>query len=224
MLLEGRRLVAAARDAGVEIHSMYVTDPADTLAHEVAHASVVSDELLEAMASTRSPQGIVAAARWRPATSLPAGLERILVLAGVSDPGNAGTLIRSGAAFGWDAVVLTAGSCDPTNPKAMRAGAGAAFSTTVVAGADANGLVAQLQDDGVTTLAAATRGGVPPEQFAATRRVALFVGSEAHGLAPALAEALDAAVTVPVAAGVESLNAAAAGAVLTYALRLHLRQ
>lgn len=218
VLLEGRRLVAAALDAGIEIHSMYVTDPADTLAHGVAHASVVSDELLTRMASTRNPQGIVAAARWRPAEVVPAGLGRVLVLAGVSDPGNTGTLIRSGAAFGWDAVVLTAGSCDPTNPKAMRAGAGAAFSTTVVAGVDAGTLVSQLRAEGATVLAAATRGGMAVDRFADTGRIALWIGSEAHGLPPSVVTAVDAAVTVPIATGVESLNAAAAGAVLAYAL------
>lgn len=211
--------MAAARDAGVEIHSLYVTDPADPLAHGVAHASVAPEEIIALMATTRSPQGLVAAARWRPAVAVPGGLQRVLVLAGVSDPGNAGTLVRSAAAFGWDAVAFTAGSCDPTNPKAMRAGAGASFATTVVAGVDPYELAAALREEGFTTLAAATRGASPPEPYAGAERVALFVGSEAHGLDPELADCLDAGVTLPVAAGVESLNVAAAGAVLAYALK-----
>ncbi|MBX7158923.1 MAG: RNA methyltransferase [Acidimicrobiia bacterium] len=218
VLLEGRRLVRAARDAGVELEALYVTDPADVLAHGVAHASVVPDDLLLTMATTQNPQGLVAVARWRPATTLPGGAARVLVLAGVSDPGNAGTLVRSAAAFGWDAVVLARGSCDPTNPKALRAGAGATFATTVVAGVDAGDVAGALGADGFTTIGAATRGGTAPEQVDVTGRIALFVGSEAHGLDPAVAELLSTEVTVPVAAGVDSLNAAAAGAVLTYAL------
>lgn len=218
VLLEGPRLVRAARDAGVELDAVYVTDPADVLAHGVSHASVVPGELLAEMATTQHPQGIVAVARWRPADSPPPGARRVLVLVGVSDPGNVGTLVRSAAAFGWDAVVLTRGSCDPTNPKALRAGAGATFATAVVAGADAAALAADLAAAGYTMLAAATRGGTSPETFTTADRLALFVGSEAHGLDPDLVAVLDAAVTVPTAAGVESLNAAAAGAVLAYVL------
>lgn len=218
VLLEGPRLVRAARDSGVELDAIYVTDPADVLAHGVAHASVVSGELLAEMATTQHPQGIIAVARWRPAASLPDDARRVLVLAGVSDPGNVGTLTRSAAAFGWDGVVLTRGSCDPTNPKALRAGAGATFVTTVVSGADAATVAAELSAAGFTTVAAATRGGTGPEAFRPAEHLALFVGSEAHGLDPDIVYSLDAAVTLPTAAGVESLNAAAAGAVLAYAL------
>lgn len=218
VLLEGRRLVGAARDGGVELDAVYVTDPTDVLAHGVAHASVVPDELLAQMATTLNPQGIVAVARWRPVGEVPATARRVLVLAGVADPGNVGTLIRSAAAFAWDAVVLTRGSCDPTNPKAMRAGAGSTFAIAVVAGIDATEVVAELRSRGFTSLAAATRGGQAPASVDLSLPIALVVGSEAHGLDPAVATALDGAVTVPMPGAVESLSAPAAGAVLTYAL------
>lgn len=217
-VLEGPRLVRAARDAGVELEAVYVTDPADVLAHGVAHASVVPGELLAQIATTQHPQGIVAVARWRAATTVPDGARRVLVLAGVSDPGNAGALTRSAAAFRWDTVVFTRGSCDPTNPKALRAAAGATFATTVVAGVDPADLARQLGVAGFTMLAAATRGGVAPESVDRAAPIALFVGSEAHGLDPALVDVLDTEVTVPTSESVESLNAAAAGAVLTYVL------
>ncbi|MFN8103183.1 MAG: RNA methyltransferase [Acidimicrobiia bacterium] len=218
ILLEGPRLVRAARDAGVELEAVYVTDPADVLAHGVAHAAVVPDELIAQMATTEHPQGVVAVARWRAGKAVPDGARRVLVLAGISDPGNAGTLVRSAAAFGWDAVVFTRGSCDPTNPKALRASAGAMFATTVVAGADPVGLAVELGGAGFVGLAASTRGGVPPDAVDRSAPIAVFVGSEAHGLDRDLVDVLAAEVTVPTPGAVESLNAAAAGAVLTYAL------
>jgi len=212
--------VASAIEAGVSLEALYVTDPTDTLAHGIRHVSLVDPDLLAEMATTQTPQGVVAVARWRPSPELPPDPLRVLVLCSISDPGNAGTLIRTAAGLGWDTVVTTRGSCDPTNPKVLRASAGAAFAVTVVAGAEAEGVLDSCRSVGLRTIAAATRGGVDPSgHIEAGGPLALWLGSEAHGMDAPFAAAMDMSVSIPVASGVESLNVAAAGAVLLWELR-----
>lgn len=169
------------------------------------------------MATTTHPQGIVAVARWRPLETVPNDARRVLVLAGVADPGNVGTLVRSAAAAGWDAVVV-AGGCDPTNPKALRASAGGVFRIPVVRLRDAAGALAGLAAAGFTLWGAAARGGVAPTDVTRPERLALVIGGEAHGLPPGVADVCDLTVTIPLGGEVESLNAAAAGAVLLFSL------
>ena len=218
VLLEGRRLVAAALDAAVPLDALFVTDSTETLALAPGvRATLVAPDLLASVATTAHPQGIVAVAAWTPLDALPATARRVLVLAGVADPGNSGTLVRSAAAAGWDAVVV-AGGCDPTNPKALRASAGATFRVPVVRARDAADVLAGLAAAGFTVVGAATRGGVGPGDVPRGGRLALVVGGEAHGLPPVAALACDTLVTVPLHRDVESLNAAAAGAVLLFAL------
>ena len=137
----------------------------------------------------------------------------VLVAARISDPGNAGTLIRGAAAAGAQVIVLGAGSVDAYNPKVVRASAGACFAVRIVEGCAAVEILATLRSQGVTCLGAAASGGRPPEAFDLRQPTAFVVGHETHGLDPSLS--FDATVTLPMRAG-ESLNAAMAGTTLLF--------
>ncbi len=215
VLVEGAKLAHAALEAGVELSDLFVTDPDEPLLSWSEAGALVSDAVLAKVATTQNPQGVVAVAEWAPLTEMPDTAQRILVLEGVSDPGNAGTLIRTAAGFGIDAVVLTAGSCDPANPKALRASAGAAFSIPVAVTELAT-VLDQLAGRDVATIGATATGGEVPEPVG--EPWALFVGSEAHGLAEETTERMQHLAEIPLSPAVESLNAAAAGAILLYAL------
>lgn len=145
----------------------------------------------------------------------------IAVLAGVSDPGNAGSLVRSAAAAGAGGVVTCCGSVDVYNPKTVRASAGAIFRIPVAAprsAEDPSGqdVVQQLRGHGFRLVATAAAGGAAHTDTDLSGSVALVLGNEASGIPPALAHACDSVVSVPLQRGTESLGVAAAGAIIFF--------
>jgi len=141
----------------------------------------------------------------------------VVVCAEVRDPGNAGAVIRVADAAGADAVVCAAGTVDPFNPKTVRASAGSVLHLPVVV---AEGAAADVLGDlgrrGLRRVAAATRGGTPYTDAPLVPPLALVLGNEAHGVPAPLAAVLDAAVTIPLGGGAESLNVSSAAAVLCF--------
>jgi TrmH family RNA methyltransferase len=131
----------------------------------------------------------------------------LLVSCQIADPTNLGAIIRIGAAFGLDIGVLP-GSADPWSPRTLRAGAGGHFRTQVVS------LPAHARLK-ATRVAAVASGGLSPRRLP-DGRLALLIGNEAHGLAPEVVESADCLVTIPMPGKTESLNAAAAAAILAY--------
>jgi TrmH family RNA methyltransferase len=168
------------------------------------------------IALTRTPAGAFALARDPcgpfEAGALPAS-PVVLFAAGVGDPGNLGTLIRTAAALGTGAVVVAPGSVEPTNPKVVRATAGALFRLPVL-----RGEAGDLKAAGFEILVADARG-TPVGAFAQrAARLALAVGSEPHGVDDATREKADGSIGVSLAAGVESLNVSVAAGILLHAL------
>jgi TrmH family RNA methyltransferase len=226
-LVEGPQAVREALAAGA-VTELFV-EPGPEHADLLAHASEVRVHAvtaggLAALAQTVTPQGVVAVARHRH-TPLGAALAPrpalVVVLAGVADPGNAGTVLRTADAAGAAVVVFPDGSVDPYNGKCVRASAGSIFHVDLVRGGTAPEAVASLQGGGYTVLAADARGEQDLDDLLDAGRLAhptawLF-GSEAHGLPPALAGVADARVRVPIHGRAESLNLAAAAAVCLYA-------
>lgn len=214
------------------------------LAEGTGRLRFASDDVLAAMADTVAPQGIVAVCAMldAPLESVLAGSPRLVaVMCRVQDPGNAGTILRAADSAGADAVVLTAGSVDIYNPKAVRSTAGSLFHVPVVLGADLSELSAAARSAGLGILAAdgagsldldalqdesAARraaGDAPPihdDGLAAVRledpAVWLF-GNEAQGLSEAEMALADHAVAVPVYGRAESLNVGTAATVCLYA-------
>jgi TrmH family RNA methyltransferase len=195
-------------------------------AHDLG-ASVwpVTEAGLAAMADTVTPQGVVAVCRQlhredvtevlSPQTRL------VVVLAGVADPGNAGTILRTADAAGADVVVFPDGSVDPYNGKCVRASAGSLFHVDLVRGGDAVQAVRSLRSAGLSVLAADAHGAADLDERidagALAEPTAWLFGSEAHGLPAELADAADARVRVAIHGRAESLNLAAAAAVCLYA-------
>jgi TrmH family RNA methyltransferase len=141
------------------------------------------------------------------------GATLLVVAARLNDPGNAGTLVRSAAGAGADAVVLGVGSVDAYNPKVVRASAGACFAVRIVEGVPTVEILQALGAAGVRCLGASATDGAPPETIDLTVPTAFVLGHEAHGLESGLP--LDGHVTIPMRAA-ESLNVAMAGTTLLF--------
>ena len=230
-LAEGPQAVREALAAGlveelfVEVGRMIDLDIRDVRVTPVTEAG------LAALAETVTPQGVVAVCRHRHQDLGPLLRPRpdlVAVLAGIADPGNAGTVLRTADAAGAAAVVFPDGSVDPYNGKCVRASAGSLFHVGLVRGGTAEAAVDALRAAGLTVLAADAHGADDLDDLAADGRLAgptawLF-GSEAHGLPAELADRADARVRVPIHGRAESLNLAAAAAVCLYSSARAQRQ
>lgn len=179
----------------------------------------VNDAVFATLAATDTPQGVIAVAGIpRPEVNCldqPAAQEVVLLLDGVQDPGNFGTLVRSAEALGACCVIALSGTVDPWNPKSVRAAAGSSFRVPVVQSEVAPGFD-RLREAGYTLLGGAM-GGRPVAEVRA-QRVGLVVGNEGAGLSQDVLERLDDVVAVPLRGRAESLNVAAAAAILLYEL------
>jgi len=212
-LLEGPKLVETALDAGVVPVEVY-TDAGGELVRrcEAAGAQVIETDrkVLESIATTVEPQDPVAVLEVPEQPGLDS--ERLVVLVDISDPGNLGTLIRSGAALGWQVALLR--RADPWSPKVLRSGAGAHFIAPPVPISNFDEIV----DAGYLTVALVVSGGKPPFDIPEGRAVALVVGSESHGLPEHIVSSCDIALSLPMVGAVESMNAAVAGAIAMFAM------
>ncbi|GAA4360700.1 TrmH family RNA methyltransferase [Paeniglutamicibacter cryotolerans] len=204
-------------------------------------ARIVTDEVLAAMADTVTPQGIVAVC-YLPQTTLAEVLELepklVAVLCRIQDPGNAGTILRAADAAGADALILTSGSVDIYNPKAVRSTVGSLFHLPIVTGVDFEEAVESLRAAGHSVLAADGYGDRNLDDFqdASTRRrlgestdpdsgaairledpTAWLFGNEGAGLTPEELSAADERVAVPLYGVAESLNVGTAATVCMYA-------
>jgi TrmH family RNA methyltransferase len=175
------------------------------------------------LSDTVTPVGLVAVCSL-PETSLSDVLAArprlVLVAVAVSEPGNAGTLIRLADAMGADAVVLAGHGVDPYNGKCLRASAGSIFSLPVLEVTDTEELIAALQGIGVRVLATTVDGETsldnPELASGLSQPTAWLFGPEAHGLASDVAALADVRVQIPMRGGAESLNVAAAAAICLY--------
>ena len=250
--VEGVRLVEEALRSGCPVDAVLFSESGER--HHERLASVIdrpeiaipilrtTDRLFEGVADTEHPQGVAALVRPRTGTfddllKKPEGAcsPLLVVLVGVQDPGNVGTIIRTASAFGATGAATAAsgqsGTASPYSPKALRASAGAALHLPIVAGMSLPILLTQLRVAGVKTLASVAHassdarsqvGAEPgdvvlaPWELDWCQPVALLVGNEGAGLPVEVEKSADARIRIPMASGIESLNAAAAAAVLFY--------
>ncbi len=189
-----------------------------------------TDRLFEGIADTENPQGVAALVEPRKfsfdeilAPALSGAAPLVVVLAGVQDPGNVGTILRTAAAFGATAAITSAsgqsGTASPFSPKALRASAGAALHLPILAGPALPVLLAQLHTSQIRTLATSSHSdsaALAPWDVDWREPVALLIGNEGAGLPEEIERSSSARVRIPMSSGIESLNAAAAAAVLFY--------
>lgn len=176
----------------------------------------VDPRVFAKVSSTKTPQGIAAVfplPQWGHDQVFNGG--HVLALDGVSDPGNAGTAVRSAAAFRFSGVVFLPGSAYPFGPKTTRAAAGTNISLPVVVADSLQGLAVRYPG---YTFAGAETGGMPLSGFRPGGPVCVVVGSEAHGLSPAVRECISVSVSIPMADGVDSLNAGVSASIILHHL------
>jgi RNA methyltransferase, TrmH family len=224
--VEGPILVSEALQAGLRIRCI--------LAAQDSHPQVVSQALrsdfevllfppsiLDPALTTENPQSIAALIEppdWTWAHLLgthQASAPLVVVLAGIQDPGNLGTIIRSAEAFGASGIVTLPGTVSPWNPKAARASAGSVFRLPLMAATEKETLE-ELREAGLRILTTSVDRAEPAYQADLTIPFALIIGNEGNGVPPNLAEKADARITIPCPGPVESLNAAVATSVLLY--------
>lgn len=224
---EGVRLVEEAIAAGVPLRGVVAADELDAgprgtaLLENLRRHNVpivtVTPRTLEQLADTDTPQGVLAVVeppRWPLADIRPGHHAPVLVLDGVQDPGNVGTLIRTAFALGAAGAVLLPGCAEPSNPKILRAAMGATFRLPWANAADGE-FRGWVRETGAVVWAAAA-DGTPVQRLGAPERLALVVGNEGAGVRPAVRELARASVAIPLARGAESLNVAVAAGIVLF--------
>ena len=200
-------IVAAAHEAGVEVLA-------------------VSDAVLAELATTVTPQPLVGVAVLPPASldAVVAEARLLVVLDQVRDPGNVGTALRTADAAGADAVILSRGSVDPRNPKAVRSSVGSLFHLPIVDNVTFSEIAAACRAHGIRLVATAADAELEYTAADLAGRVAIVLGNEAHGLPAHVQNTCDLRVRVPLhtaarpgfTGSAESLNLAATVAVLAF--------
>jgi len=218
--IEGSTLLGEAVAAGRYVEQLYLTERGRAgldialLREHAARTFLVADRTMAKLSEVETPTGILAvmAIEREPLEDLLDGAP-VLVLAGVSDPGNAGALLRSAEIFGITRAAFTSGAVEAHNPKVVRAAMGAHFRMRLAL-ASGPDLVRAARERGYQVVAAA-RGGRPLPEVRFPVRLLLAVGNERRGVADSL-PSCDLQVAIPQSGGGESLNAAIAGSILMY--------
>jgi RNA methyltransferase, TrmH family len=228
--VEGVRILEEAIRSGLKFHAVFFRESAQNLAERLlpqigthVETLLLPDKLLKASVPSEAPQGVAALVQVKQ-FSTDDVLERlqvgpIVVVAGLQDPGNLGTILRSAEAFGSAGVVLGDGTVSPFNSKVIRASAGSIFRLPVVVAKSAGGMekiCATMRSAEVRLIATSSHKGTELDQGNLTAPVAIFVGSEGSGLSREVLAQVDELITIPHAAQVESLNAGVAGSIVLY--------
>jgi TrmH family RNA methyltransferase len=212
-VIEGATQVDDAVAAGWDVEAQFHAPGVDPRPGSPAFALAVG--VAERVSATETPSGLLAIVRApRPDPSLLTSVDFALVADRLTDPGNLGTIMRSAEAAGVGALVVTPGTVDVLNPKVVRASAGALFHVPVV-----EATLGDVADAGLRRIGTSSRRGVPSEEADWSGRIAVVVGSEAHGLEENVA--IDAWVRVVHRGRAESLNVAMAATVVCFDAARH---
>jgi TrmH family RNA methyltransferase len=225
-LIEGARGVRQALDSAGRVHVLFLEESEEGFP-ELAKAArsrrvpvlTVAAPVMRTISSTTSPPGVVAVAEFLDFDErklLQSQLGLVVVLAGVRDPGNAGTIMRSSAAVGVDALFLGGTTVDVYNPKFVRATAGALFNVPFARNVEIPWLLEELGGLNLNRIAADPAGEVVYDQVDLRKATALILGNEAWGVAPGISAAADVIVRIPMDNSVESLNVGMAATVLLF--------
>jgi RNA methyltransferase, TrmH family len=224
--IEGLRIVEEAIRSGVRFKSLFLSESAIAVANRLlpqigshTDALLIPEKLFRSIVPSETPQGVAALVRWKEfslddliakASSTP-----ILVAAGLQDPGNLGTILRSAEAFGAAGLIMGEGTVSAFNSKLVRASAGSIFRVPL-ARAQIAGVIEQLRENGFGICATSARKGTPLPEAELPDRVAIFIGNEGAGLPRDLLGQMDEVVVIPHSNKVESLNAGVAASIVLY--------
>ncbi len=227
-IIEGKNALEMALDAQIKIESVYYTESlAESLrGQELLHSMVdtgskailVTDEIMQKMADTQNPQGVLAIARinknedW--ADSIQGGT--ILILDRIQDPGNLGTIIRTADSAGVELVIALQGTVDLYNSKVIRSSSGSIFNVPIIAGIPLADVHRILKDKGYRFVAADMNGSVVYYNEDLSGPLAFIFGNEGQGLSSEARKLVDSTVMIPLLGKSESLNVSIACGVLLY--------
>jgi RNA methyltransferase, TrmH family len=236
--IDGLKIVEEAIRSGLRFRAIFFRQSAENLADRFlpqiganVETVVLGDQLFDSTVPSESPQGVAAFVRIKE-FSLDDVLERLqvgplIVVFGLQDPGNLGTILRSAEAFGSAGIVLGEGTVSAINAKVIRASAGSIFRLPIVAAKSSDAtqkLFSRLRESGVRLVATSSHKGAALHDAKLTDSFAVFIGNEGSGLPRSVLSQVDELVTIPHASSVESLNAGVAGSLILYEAARQRRQ
>jgi TrmH family RNA methyltransferase len=223
--VEGIKLIEEAIRSGSRFKAVVFSDSGAQRAQRLLpqlrsniETLVVDDEIFASAVESESPQGVAALVQVKEhplEAALPRGGGFCAVAAGIQDPGNLGTLLRSAEAFGGSSAIFTVGTVSRFNPKVSRASAGSIFRLPIV-GAKMEELIPELKKRGVRLIGTTSHQATPLPEAELAGEIAFVIGNEGAGLPKALLAKMDLLVTIPHSEKVESLNAGVAASLLFY--------
>jgi RNA methyltransferase, TrmH family len=235
--IEGLRILEEAIRSGLRFRAVFFRESAQDRAERLlpqigaqVETLLLPDKLFDSLVPSESPQGVAALVRLKEfSIDDVTEMERlqvgpIVVLAGLQDPGNLGTILRSAEAFGSAGVILGEGTVSPFNSKVVRASAGSVFRLPIVHGQGSHGKSAakledaceKLRTKGVRLIATSSHKGTPLDQSDLKDKVAIFFGNEGAGLPREVMAKMDEVMVIPHTQQVESLNAGVAASIVLY--------
>ena len=213
-LVEGRKMAVECQRSDFEIDRVFVAESyAGENPFTEEQTVLVSDDVFRFLSDEKTPQGILCRIKI-PSRSLTAPKGKCLLLDGVADPGNVGTIIRTANAAGYEEIYLTEECADPYSPKSVRASMSGVFFTKIYRGNRAE-ILSVLAE---TPIVVADMAGENVFSFAAPKRFALAIGNEANGISDMVQERATHTVKIPMQATQESLNAAISAGIIMYVL------
>jgi RNA methyltransferase, TrmH family len=224
--VEGLRIVEEAIRSGLRFRAVFFRESEQDLAERLlpqigAHVEtlLLPNKIFDNAVPSETPQGVAALVHLKE-FSLEEIMERfevgpLVVIAGLQDPGNLGTILRSAEAFGSAGVILGEGTVSPFNAKVVRASAGSIFRVPMIRG-KLDAVSSQLRAQEIRLVATSSHKGTPLGEARLTGSLAMFIGNEGSGLPRDLMTRMDEVVVIPHAPQVESLNAGVATSILLY--------
>ncbi len=228
MIVEGVRLAEEALAANAAINFCLYSDRISERGKKVVHkiqalsydAEEVSADLMDRVSDTKTSQGILLAAPY-PEVPLQKKVDPVLVLDGIRDPGNMGTILRTAAAMDIGAVMLTPGTTDPFSPKVMRAAMGAQFHIPIryMGAQDIQKFCKSINGLDLSILLTNSNSLKTCWEADLSKPICIVIGSEAEGVSDNLREIGDEAISIPMGSLMESINAAIAASILIYEIK-----
>lgn len=211
-LVEGRKMVEEALASAFDVEAVLVQEGVSFPDGLTMPVYELPEHVLAAVCDTKTPQGIAAVVRMKEQSALG---RHIVVLDGVQDPGNVGTILRTADAFDCDGVFLVNACADPYSPKTARATMGAVFRRDVYQ-CTADELCALLQKSNLPLYGTALRNDTVSLRDAELSRAAVAIGSEGRGLSAEILAKCEKTIKIPMSPRCESLNAAVAASVVLW--------
>jgi len=224
--IDGVRILEEAIRSGLRFRAVFFSNSAQNKAARLlpqiganVETLLLPDRLFASVVPSETPQGVAALVRWKEHSHddviARAQAGPLLAIAGVQDPGNLGTILRSAEAFGAAGVLLGEGTVSPFNSKLVRASAGSVFRVPI-ARTKLDAMLGAMRTQGLRLIATSSHKGITLSKAKLTGQLAIFIGSEGGGLPRDLISEMDEVVVIPHSSKVESLNAGIAASIVLY--------